>query len=60
VLNAINNLTILQFVLLVLATFTGLVQLALLAALALRGASISTIWGVLSVVFWITFFVVTR
>lgn len=59
-IDAINALSIVQFVILVLAVLCTVIQLALLVALATHVHRIQVGWGIAAVVLWIVFFVVTR
>lgn len=59
-LAAIDGLTMVQFIILVLAILTSLFQLALLVALATHVHRIPVWWGIIAVALWIAFFAVTR
>lgn len=59
-IDAINGLTVFQFILFVLATLATVIQLALLVALATHVHRIKVYWGMTAVVLWIVLFAVTR
>lgn len=59
-LDAINRLSDVGFVLFVLAMFCTLVQLGLLIALATHVNYVRVHWGIAAVVLWIALWLVTR
>jgi hypothetical protein len=53
VIDAINSFSDLELVLFILAVATGLVQLALLGSLVMRGGHVGVYWGLASVALFI-------
>jgi len=56
--NYFEELTKVEWVLVILAALTGLVQLALLASMALRGGTVTVWWGLLCAAFLIALVVI--
>lgn len=59
-IDAINGLTVFQFILLVLATLLSVVQLFALAAHVVRGCGATLWYGWIAIVLWTVLFIVTR
>lgn len=59
-LDAINDLTVFQFALLVLAVALTVIQLTTLSAHVIRGRAASFAPGFIAAVLWVVFFSVTR
>lgn len=59
-LNAINNLSVLEFVVFVFAAMLSIIQLAGLAIHALRGSGTTLVYGWVAAILWIVLFAMTR